>query len=423
MPRPNEREDAAQPQHTAEEQALIVEWEAASGEQWSSSKFTVAALKRMRARLQGPFTQQNVYQAAMEELDNFFKEKHEKATNAKSKQLTHLLKQCNMPWRKCSVLLQLVDIPNTPEFNEKVERMQEACQFQGFNPFTMIDDLDKWNEKELERPFVKYELEFKEKDGTITKWSFSNHEQLHDDVEFMIIIFLNRGAVIDKLLEKSKEDFVAVLKMLVEKYHVSKDRRVLGPNVKPLGARVVTLPRITACFPQSAVTLMHRGHGRCIANISEYPWPRAIFAPMFPSVCPNMSKPGEIINIHPQLVLIAVLVDNVIQAKSRKMTPLQQIWAYYLASYNSQVCIQDYRRELCYECDILTQEHAESDDAASTAKTSKESSLKAAYSSSMALVFNPIIVKDRVKARDAILRLRGNTAENVAILAEMDAIE
>lgn len=54
-------------------------------------------------------------------------------------------------------------------------------------------------------------------------------------------------------------------------------------------------------------------------------------------------------NIHPQLVLIAILVDNVIHIRDR-VTSLDQIWTYYLASYQSNVMLDSAR---ITQCDIL----------------------------------------------------------------------
>lgn len=55
------------------------------------------------------------------------------------------------------------------------------------------------------------------------------------------------------------------------------------------------------------------------------------------------------INIHPQLILIAILMDNVLHVRDR-VTPLDLIWTYYLAAHNSAVLIDRARVE---QCDIF----------------------------------------------------------------------
>jgi len=74
--------------------------------------------------------------------------------------------------------------------------------------------------------------------------------------------------------------------------------------------------------------LYSRGFGRPLANFSEFgEVPVAMFSPMFSSVVrrdyrlPN----GVMVNMHPQLILINILVDNVLHVRD-KVTPLDQIW-------------------------------------------------------------------------------------------------
>lgn len=109
------------------------------------------------------------------------------------------------------------------------------------------------------------------------------------------------------------------------------------------------VPRISACLCQLTTELYSRGFGRPLANFSEFgEVPVAMFSPMFSSVVrrgyrlPN----GVMVNMHPQLILINILVDNVLHVRD-KVTPLDQIWTYYLASYNSGVLLDSARIEQC----------------------------------------------------------------------------
>lgn len=56
-------------------------------------------------------------------------------------------------------------------------------------------------------------------------------------------------------------------------------------------------------------------------------------------------------NIHPQLILISILIDNVLHIRDR-VTPLDQIRTYYLASYNSSVLMDNARIEQCKQFGI-----------------------------------------------------------------------
>lgn len=146
-----------------------------------------------------------------------------------------------------------------------------------------------------------------------------------------------------KIAKKSARDFAAVARMLTAKYNIrvaeEGERR---RRAEALGPKVITLPRIAACFAQLTTNLYHREFGRAIINLSEFVIdgmepPKALFSPMFSSVVRKSYLVGQtMVNIHPQLMLINILVDNMLHVRDR-VTPLNQIWTYYLASYNSSV--------------------------------------------------------------------------------------
>ncbi|KAI4481599.1 hypothetical protein M0802_013909 [Mischocyttarus mexicanus] len=185
---------------------------------------------------------------------------------------------------------------------------------------------------------------------------YSTHESFVEDMQFLILIFLNRGAVTSKILKKSQEDFILCIKHLANKYGISttEDRRRLRST--SLGPNVVTLPRIAACFPILTCSLFNSGYGRCIASKTMYTGKvlEAFFSPMFPSVVSRSVKDGAA-NLHPQLVLWATLIDNVIHQRD-KPTPLDQIWTYYLASFNSSVMIPEERHALCTKFGIVEED-------------------------------------------------------------------
>jgi hypothetical protein len=186
-----------------------------------------------------------------------------------------------------------------------------------------------------------------------TPWEYSNHESIEKDMTFLLITFLQGGAVISKIAKKSARDYANLLKMLVAKYNIrsTDDPTERRRRAEALGPEIVTLPRIAACLAQLTTNLFARGFGRSIANFDEFTnCPLGMFSPMFSSVVRKGYKVANVLyNIHPQLVLIAILIDNVLHIRDR-VTPLDQIWTYYLASYQSDVLIDAAR---ITQCDVL----------------------------------------------------------------------
>ncbi|KAI4476040.1 hypothetical protein M0802_014945 [Mischocyttarus mexicanus] len=186
------------------------------------------------------------------------------------------------------------------------------------------------------------------------RWKLNSERMVEAwDMQFLILIFINRGAVTSKILKKAQEDFVKCFKHLANKYGINttEDRRRLRST--SLGPNVVTLPRIAACFPILTCSLFNSGYGRIIASKAMYTGdiPEAFFSPMFPSVVSRSVQDGAS-NLHPQLVLWAKLIDNVIHQRD-KPTPLDQIWTYYLASFNSSVVIPEERHALSIKFGVV----------------------------------------------------------------------
>jgi len=176
---------------------------------------------------------------------------------------------------------------------------------------------------------------------------------------FLIILFLQRGAVISKIAKKSARDFAAAMRMLIAKYNIRADTEgQRRRQIEPLGPEIITLPRIAACLPQLTTNLYANGFGRAIANFSEFDGaPSAIFSPMFASVVrKSYVLNGLKYNIHPQLMLIAILIDNVLHMHD-KVTSLDAIWTYYLAAYQSTVMLDTARIEQCNEFGVCNDGH------------------------------------------------------------------
>ncbi|CAL1688666.1 unnamed protein product [Lasius platythorax] len=224
-----------------------------------------------------------------------------------------------------------------------------ACRYQGFDPLIILKKIIRsWREGKS-APLQEFTIELEGPDGTTSQWKISNHEPIMEDMTFLITVFLNRGAVIDKIAKKSSRDFTNILKMLVAKYNIRANEEGRRRRAEALAPEVISLPRIAACFAQLTTSLYHEGYGRSIASFTAdfRGCPDAMFSPMFPSVCiKGYVEDNIMINIHPQLILVAILIDNVLHVRD-KVTPLDQIWTYYLAAHNSTVLIDDARVEQC----------------------------------------------------------------------------
>lgn len=263
-------------------------------------------------------------------------------------QLFHFIKLCGLERYNWNQVIRFVVYDESDDYKKLVNKMVYACRYIGFDPAVILKKLIRSYRESLRQPKVSFTIQFEEH-GEESSWNYTNQEELSKDMTFLIITFLQRGAVISKISKKSPKDFTGVLKMLVAKYNIrivdETDRR---RRAEALGPEIVTLPRIAACMAQLTTSLYHHGFGRAIANFDEFgDLPSAMFSPMFASVVRKTYVRNEVKeNIHPQLVLIAILIDNVLHLRD-KVTPLDQIWTYYLAAYQSKVVLDNARVRQC----------------------------------------------------------------------------
>lgn len=227
--------------------------------------------------------------------------------------------------------------------------MSYACRYIGFDPSVILKKLIRFHREGRRQPHQTFNIQF-ESNGITSEWVYSNQESFMKDMTFLIITFLQRGAVVSKIAKKSAKDFTLVLRMLITKYSIRAEDTDRRRRAEALGPEVITLPRISACLSQITTSLYHVGFGRAIANFAEFEEvPPAMFSPMFASVVRKSYRQDNVLyNIHPQLILIAVLIDNVLHMRD-KVTPLDLIWTYYLAAYQSSVMLDSARIAQCNE--------------------------------------------------------------------------
>jgi hypothetical protein len=263
-------------------------------------------------------------------------------------QIWHFLDLCGLKRKDWKKIVDAVVFKDDDFSINLLDRMVYACRYIGFDPSVILRKVIRSHRESMNTPKQTFVLIF-EANGVSQEWVYSNHEGFIKDMTFLLIIFLQRGAVVAKISKKSSRDFQAVLRMLISKYNIrANDETDRRRRTEALGPEIITLPRLAACFCQLTVTLFHFGYGRTIANFTEFGnAPPAMFSPMFPSVVRKTYIRNNIkYNIHPQLVLIAILVDNVLHIRD-KPTPLELIWTYYLASYQSSVMLDNARIDQC----------------------------------------------------------------------------
>nr|XP_046484641.1 eukaryotic translation initiation factor 4B2-like [Neodiprion pinetum] len=135
---------------------------------------------------------------------------------------------------------------------------------------------------------------------------YIDNELLSTDVKLLCMIFSTRESSFAKSVSKSSKDFSQLMNMIKEKYNLNTSKRATGETL---------------------------------------PMPMALFSPLIPACTPRSIKEnGVCTNIHPQVMLIAVFVDDIINPPTKR-TPLQQMWQFYLASFQSQMVPEDVKLE------------------------------------------------------------------------------
>lgn len=270
-------------------------------------------------------------------------------------QLRHMITMAGLSLGDWQMLVSTVVVPDSIDFQNKCKMIVQASRCQDFDPLVIARKFVISHRAAKSAPYEEHIIKFKEADGEEKEWKYHSREDIADDSHFLVLVFLNRRAIVHKLIKKSNRDFVKIVKMLCAKYQISAEAsRKKKDRNESLDPEVMTFPRIAAVFAQMTVTLHHRDFIRNIANIDEFQpgvvkLPKAFFSPMFPSVVSRLVRSGpnnKIQNIHPQLVLLAILVDNVLHQQG-SVTDLGMIWTYYKASFSSPVINAKQRHELC----------------------------------------------------------------------------
>lgn len=117
-------------------------------------------------------------------------------------QIYHFLNLCGLEVREWSEVYHAVIFDNSIESRLLHEKMTYACRYIGFDPSVILRKLIRHHREGTRQPYLVFNHQFESR-GEISEWTYSNHEAFMKDMSFLIITFLQRGAVISKIAKKS----------------------------------------------------------------------------------------------------------------------------------------------------------------------------------------------------------------------------
>lgn len=182
---------------------------------------------------------------------------------------------------------------------------------------------------------------------------YTNRENLSRDLHFLITVFVIRGNNIDKIFQKSDNELSQILEMLREKIGLDVDKH--DPN-QALGDKVITIPRICACFPTITCNLYHAGIGKLLVSFTDLGLvdtvTKAVLSPFFTS-CIYRGALSKNTNENMLFFVVHICIDNVIHKKDKKYTGLMEMLAYYKAAFESPATPELARKKFCGGLDLL----------------------------------------------------------------------
>lgn len=237
-----------------------------------------------------------------------------------------------------------------------VKALAEIARYEGFNPRQVIHKLlQKHGEverrvrrdpSELESCSFEVEVEVNG-ERRIKPVTFTNNMKFNEDIQMICLMFITRGAVVDKIEKKSNDSMKKIMRMLKVKYDINTTKRKPGTA---LDSEVITIPRISASFPNITVGWFHMGFGRSIIDqatlFPEVELPRAIMSPMVASILPQSANTPLIV-----LFAIAVKIDDILHQTDNKTT-LSNLQTYLMASYNSTATTELVKIKACTHWNI-----------------------------------------------------------------------
>lgn len=266
-------------------------------------------------------------------------------------QLASMITELGLTDSQAKLYFSTLDHTSLDAERPHLEAMSLLCKYQGFSPRDMIQSLlTCWESKHSqmtaeEKVIFEYSVTI---NGEERVFTFSSDEKFNRDIEFICVMFITRGTAFAKISTKSLPTMVEIFNMLKAKYNVNTTKRTPG---KPLDSKIITIPRIAACFPNITVDAFNSGFGRSIVDptvlFPDVTLPRAIFSPMMPSMVSTTSNfPISI------LLAISVRVDDLLHQIDTK-TSLTNLHQYLMASYNATAVTESVKIKYCQRWKIV----------------------------------------------------------------------
>jgi len=239
---------------------------------------------------------------------------------------------------------------------ELMKAIQHVGKYEGFNPREIVIRLVRRHEEAsaqaLRDPASVDRIEFPvtEDDGTVRNVVFTSNESFTQDMLFICMMFISRGAAFDKIVNKSNRYMQSLMGMIKTKYNINTEKRRPGVT---LDSKTITIPRISASFPNLTIGSFINGFGRCVFDIHNFfpdknP-PRALFAPFIGSALVAQDDAPKAV-----LLAIAIKTDDVLHQTGAKTT-LKALMTYLDASYKSNALPAETRLAYCFDWGLVEQ--------------------------------------------------------------------
>lgn len=160
---------------------------------------------------------------------------------------------------------------------------------------------------------------------------------------FLVLMFGNRGSRVDKMEKKSEDSFNKFFRILKAKYAIDTTQRKSGERVNP---KVITLPRIAACFPSMVCDFVARDYIRTLFIGSELgleKLSRGVLNTSITALIPKAWPVGKMIIPF----AVAVKTDEVLTQREKQKNTLETVFTYFSASYGSQITPESLRAVFC----------------------------------------------------------------------------
>lgn len=202
--------------------------------------------------------------------------------------------------------------------------MIEMMAYKGFDAKVILVELAKKFKSHMAAKKPEELVKFTSSSAVAT---YTNNQTFPDDMAFLVLMFGNGGSRVDKMEKKSEDSFIKFFRILKAKYAIDTTQRKSGERVNP---KVITLPRIAACFPSMMCDFMARDYIRTLFIGSELGLEKLSKGVLNTSITALISKAwpaGKMIIPF----AVAVKTDEVLTQREKQKNTLETMFTYFSA--------------------------------------------------------------------------------------------